>query len=174
MSAAKDLLSTLRGRTRPLHDRLESLTLGHRIMDGSLTPAEYRQLLDWQRRAHQQLEPAVAEFTGEGYRYRRRFPAVVASAETLATVGLPVALGILYVLEGASLGGSVILRQLRANPALNDEAPFDFYAAQAEWGLSQWRSFVAYAQKLDLSTPEIDRAAESAVNTFSVFERLWP
>ena len=165
------LLPTLRQSTQADHERLESLTFGPKIMDGSLTAAEYRRLLEWQRRAHAVLEPQVTGFRRGDYAYRPRFPAARPAAAEITD--LPRALGILYVLEGGSLGGSVILRKLRANPGLQGEAPFAFYQQQAEWGVPQWRKFLKMLAAVELSADEMDRAVTGAREAFGTFEAEW-
>ena len=165
------LLDTLRQSTRAEHERLESLTYGPKIMDGTLSVAEYRRLLDWQRRAHAALEPQVAGFRQNRYSYRPRFEPVAEPGQQITD--LPRALGILYVLEGGSLGGSVILRKLHANPALQSEAPFTFYQQQAEWGVPQWRAFTKMLSSLKLSAEETERAIAGAKEAFGRFEAEW-
>lgn len=164
------LLQALRTATRAAHDRLEAVTASERIMDGSLSPAEYARLIDWQREVHQLLEPRVSNFTAPNYRYRRRFPNERPASDPAA---LPEAIGILYVLEGASLGGSLIYKKLLANTALAEYNPFPFYRDQAEWGLQQWRAFVTYLKQLRLGPAELRRVTASAVATFHLFERKW-
>ena len=165
------LLAALRQSTRADHERLESLTYGAKIMDGSLTAAEYRRLLEWQRRAHAVLEPQIAGFQRNGYAYRPRFD--VPQKPGAKTADLPRALGILYVLEGGSLGGSVILRKLHANAALESEAPFTFYQQQAEWGVAQWRAFTKMLSTISLSSDDMQRAVAGARDAFGRFEAEW-
>ena len=164
------VLARMRAATRELHDRLESKTLGDRIMDGSLTVEEYRRLTRWQERVHHALEPKLAGFTVGEYRYRPRYP--LAAGES-RPADLPEALGIAYVLEGSSLGGSMIYQKLRANPALASEAPFTFYQGQAEAGVKQWRALANELGRLELSEEETERAAESARSAFLRFEQEW-
>ncbi len=164
------LLNRLRESTRELHDRLESKTYGDKIMAGSLTAAEYRKLIDWQRRTHEVLEPQINGFRHGDYGYLPRF---IAPASSPKTVDLPTALGTLYVLEGASLGGSVIYRKLQENQHLGSEAPFTFYRQQAESGLQQWRSLLQILKSVQLSEEEINRATNSARSAFSRFDSEW-
>ena len=166
-----DLLTHLRKATRAAHARLESISLGNRIMAGTLTPAEYERLIVWQQRAHATLEPQIHDFAVPGYAYRPRLPIDIPVPSE--PTDLPTAIGILYVLEGGSLGGSLIYKALLANPGLSDYAPFDFYRHQATTGVKQWRAFVTYLRTLDFSAEQTQRAGDSAVATFRQFERLW-
>ena len=168
---AGPLLQVLRHGTQTAHQQLETVTLGDKIMDGSLTPAEYRRLLAWQRAAHEALEPTVVGFSLEDYRYRPRF--VTDTEQAHLTRDLATTTGRVYVLEGASLGGSIIYHTLQANASLTEEAPFTFYRDQADWGLRQWRSFVAALNTRSFTQEEIETAVRSARNTFATFARQW-
>ena len=165
------LLPALRQATQADHERLESLTYGPKIMDGTLTAAEYHRLLEWQRRAHAVLELQVGGFKRGTYAYRPRFDLPQGAGPI--TTDLPRALGTLYVLEGGSLGGAVILRKLRANPALQREAPFPFYQQQAEWGVPQWRAFTKMLSTVELTAKETERAVRGAKDAFGSFEDEW-
>ncbi|WP_116127806.1 biliverdin-producing heme oxygenase [Lewinella sp. IMCC34183] len=172
MKSALPILDALRAATAEDHQRLESATLGDRIMDGSLSLPEYRRILEWQRRSHALLEPSVADFAAGEYAYRRRFPAP-AGAPPPEKVDRATVIGIIYVLEGSSLGGSLIYRKLQDNPALASAAPFSFYRDQADWGLQQWRSFLAYLRQATFTEEEIERATASARDAFGRFTTEW-
>ncbi len=166
------MLAALRSATSLAHTQLESATLGEKIMDGSLSPEEYTRIIDWQRRAHLALEPALAGFVGGQYQYRPRF-SLTAPAAPAPALDRATAIGRLYVLEGSSLGGTMIYRQLQQLPALQPFAPFDFYRAQSEWGLKQWKSFVGFLKETTFTEEDIRHATTSALATFAEFERLW-
>ena len=176
-----DLLQALRTGTRALHEELDGAALSARITDGTLTAEDYRRLLTWQYHAH-----AVAENGLEGfdwprdYRYRRRGPALLAEGTALgltlprvralrAPRSLAEATGRAYVLEGASLGGNVILGHLRRNERLAGLSDFEFYAFQRDVGLGQWRAFAAFAKTQDWTPEEMEEATGGAVQVFGVF-----
>ncbi|WP_420458034.1 biliverdin-producing heme oxygenase [Neolewinella sp.] len=165
------LLQALRSGTQTAHQQLEDVTLGNKIMDGSLTPAEYHRILAWQRAVHEVLEPSVVGFTLGEYRYRPRF--IPNTQDAAVADELPTTVGRVYVLEGASLGGSMIYRKLRTNAKLTQEAPFTFYHHQADWGLRQWRSFVGALNARTFTEEEIHQAVKSAQDTFATFARQW-
>ena len=120
----------LREATRASHDQVEREL---RLLDGSLTPHRYREvlarfygyyavlepaldawhrseaLLDWpDRRKLHLLAADLRELGGPDPADLPRCPAVPAICSSAD------ALGALYVVEGATLGGSVIARRLRA------------------------------------------------------------
>ena len=170
------VLLRLRAATAPAHDELERLSGSRRITDGRLTPAEYDRLIDWQARAHRHLEPLVLGYATPEYRYRSRRD-VLDFAPHEGVPDLPtdrlVSLGTAYVLEGGSLGGTVILKHLRANPGLASRAPFPFYAAQAEFGVPQWRAYLTHLAGLTLTDAEEERVVAAAVAAFATFKQQW-
>lgn len=122
----------LREATRASHDRVEGEL---RLLDGSLTPHRYREVLGRFYGYYAVLEPALdAWHRREGlldWPARRKLHLLAADLGELgwggpATADLPLcaevpairssgeALGALYVVEGATLGGAVIARRLRA------------------------------------------------------------
>ena len=175
------MLPHLRVATRPLHARLDAAPLSSRVTDGTLTPDDYRALISWQRHAHAIAEAGLADFPWPAdYRYRARTPALTSEA---AALGLPTArvralrppaslaaaTGRAYVLEGASLGGNMILGHLRRNGLLAGLSDFGFYTFQRDVGLGQWRSFAAFAKTRDWSPEAEATAGEEAARVFGVF-----
>lgn len=73
-------------------------------------------------------------------------------------------LGAMYVLEGATLGGNVIQKKLRANPAF-ERLSLNYYNVYAQNLMPNWLTFV---KVLNSSVPETDfqLAEESAVDMF--------
>ncbi|PPK88003.1 heme oxygenase [Neolewinella xylanilytica] len=172
MSDGQQLLDRLRSATSADHRHLESMTMGAKMMDGSLTAAEYRRVIDWQRRVHLLLEPLVNGFARGDYAYRPRF-LTPAPPSPDTSYDLPEVLGRLYVLEGASLGGSLIYRKLQDNERLRSEAPFTFYREQSEWGVKQWRAFTKMIATVPLGEDDLRRAEQSARDTFARFAAEW-
>jgi len=124
------ILDLLRERTRAAHDRAEEALP---LLDPSLDAARYRAILAGFWGFHAALEPclaAVAELRALGLdpAERRKLPRLEHDLRTLGAdpMRLPVAnavpevegaaaaLGCMYVLEGATLGGRVISRHLAA------------------------------------------------------------
>ena len=163
------LLTALRSGTAAAHRQLEEVSGGDRIMNGTLTLPEYDRLLRWQSDAHARLEPAAA-FALRNYHYRSRRPLLPQSslAPLSAPADLSELVGRLYVLEGASLGGSLIHRKLLDNTSLTPRRPFPFYAWQAEHGIAQWRAFLgAVTQGKGINEDRAVLAAQTAFQTFA-------
>ena len=90
----------------------------------------------------------------------------------LPTFDTPAAcLGALYVLEGATLGGQVLRREMaqRLGVAVDNGGAFlDVYGAETG---RRWKDFLVYLGNLPLDTPAKQRAVIAARSTFSGFEQ---
>ncbi len=181
------VLDLLRDRTRAAHERAEE-TLP--LLDPSLDAARYRAILAGFWGFHAVLEPrvaAVAELRDLGLdpAERRKLPRLEHDLRTLGadptrvTVadavpeveGVAAALGCMYVLEGATLGGRIISRQLAAR-GIRPDAGGAFFAGYGDETGEMWKSFSAaigaYAEAHPESTARIVEAADE---TFTLLER---
>ena len=90
----------------------------------------------------------------------------------LPTFDTPAAcLGALYVLEGATLGGQVLRREMaqRLGVAVDNGGAFlDVYGAETG---RRWKDFLVYLGNLPLDMPAKQRAVIAARSTFSGFEQ---
>lgn len=155
-----NLLARLRDRTRPYHEAVEQ-QLG--LLERPWSADQYRALL---RRFLGYYDPiegrieAAADWSGLGFDWPRRrktpllqrdllsvgdAPDVVAGLPRCADLpdveGLPQALGCLYVLEGATLGGRVVARHLRGIPGLAGGTGFSFFSSYGDEVGPMWRAF---------------------------------
>lgn len=159
MSECWSLRLALRAATRAEHEALETQPLMRRLVSPELTQAEYGLIVRAQRAYYRSLEPSLWPFERQlrdrlpevGYRYHSRLPALERDSRQLALPadeGQPgwvfhptsaeQALGVLYVLEGASQGGRLIARHLGKVLALdgdNGASFFSSYAEQQNWAL---------------------------------------
>ncbi|MCS4250341.1 biliverdin-producing heme oxygenase [Pseudomonas sp. BIGb0164] len=80
-------------------------------------------------------------------------------------------LGALYVLEGATLGGQVLRREMARRLGLdadNGGAFLNVYGAETG---RRWKDFLDYLGRLPLDAPAKQHAVEAARSTFSGFEQ---
>jgi heme oxygenase len=80
-------------------------------------------------------------------------------------------LGVLYVLEGATLGGQILRREIASRLALdadNGAAFLDVYGASTG---RRWRDFIEYLSSRPLDAAERAAVVTAAQTTFSCFER---
>lgn len=139
------ILKILKEETSALHDQVEEAMNSQRIMESNFSRDEYVVLLQKLRAAHMALEPAVLEFDNirnhPELNARQRLSKLEALNTDLAQLNaepnpqqvklaqldnIYEAWGALYVLEGSSLGGAMILKQLKTNDKLPADG-FSFY-----------------------------------------------
>ncbi|MBC8999382.1 biliverdin-producing heme oxygenase [Pseudomonas sp. N40(2020)] len=80
-------------------------------------------------------------------------------------------LGVLYVLEGATLGGQILRREIAARLAVdadNGAAFLDIYGAATG---RRWRDFIEYLGSRPMDAAEREAVVCAAQSTFSCFER---
>ncbi|MFJ2283988.1 biliverdin-producing heme oxygenase [Pseudomonas sp. NPDC087803] len=80
-------------------------------------------------------------------------------------------LGVLYVLEGATLGGQILRREIASRLSLNADngaAFLDIYGAATG---RRWRDFIEYLGNRTLDAAEREAVVAAAHTTFSCFER---
>ncbi|WLH33455.1 biliverdin-producing heme oxygenase [Pseudomonas sp. FP2196] len=80
-------------------------------------------------------------------------------------------LGVLYVLEGATLGGQILRREIAARLAVdadNGAAFLDIYGAATG---RRWRDFIEYLGSRPMDAAEREAVVYAAQSTFSCFER---
>ncbi|WP_157209820.1 biliverdin-producing heme oxygenase [Marinimicrobium agarilyticum] len=167
MSPCPSLRQALRAATRAEHEALEAQPLMRRLVSPELTLAEYSLIVRAQRAYYRLLEPALWPFERQlrdrlpdaGYRYQSRLPALERDSRQLALpadesepgwvfrpTSAEQALGVLYVLEGASQGGRLIARRLEQVLALDGENGARFFSSYAEH--SNWTLFCRWLEEL--------------------------
>lgn len=168
------ILQRLRLETQPYHEALEQNAFNQALTTGTLTPATLEHFLgklygflvpyEAQLRRHDFGPEWQLELRQRAHLIREDLP--LADALPLCPALPPLAtraqmLGALYVLEGSTLGGQVITRQL-AKAGLGQRR---YFAGHAEHTGPLWKSFcqLLAAEATDDNQAEIVR---SAIQTF--------
>jgi heme oxygenase (biliverdin-IX-beta and delta-forming) len=183
-------MTSLRSATREAHERVDSdMRQGNWLNSPSL----YAAFLDRTLRFHRIVETAVApvarRIAGLDYADRRRSPLLENDLAALARAGVfpgprgedrvqappllisgaGAALGCLYVVEGATLGGTVLARWIESRLGYDRGFGASSFAAHPGVTMSRWRAFGAVVEDRLTSVPD-DRAPMIAVAqaTFAV------
>jgi heme oxygenase len=187
---SKMIREALKARTQPYHDRLEAML---DVMRRPLTKKEYTDLLvrfygfylpmetllahilsvetaslDFTpRRKSSLLERDLLALgvTIEEIRSLPRCPCVPVLADPTE------ALGCMYVLEGATLGGQVISRRIRQLLGFSATSGCAFFSSYGDEVGPMWNAFVS-ALTAHATTPErIDAMGKAACETFAAIEQ---
>ena len=187
------LQEILKSATKDNHDELEELMFVNEIMNKTITLQQYKTLLATNYVVHAAIESklhdaldtelkdtlnldnrlklkALEQDLAEMEIDKDKFDSLDFDFLTQRTYDTAAALGAMYVLEGATLGGHVIQKKLRANPAF-EKLNLNYYTVYAQNLMPNWLSFV---EVLNTALPENDypAAKDSAVNTFGDIARV--
>ena len=173
-------MRALRRHTAQHHERLDArLDIGARLV--SLDA--YRDLLERLHGFYDPLEERLAPWAetvpGLEFRARRKTPLLVADLHALAGHPGPVAsalpavdtparaLGVIYVLEGATLGGKLIARDARQRLGVTPETGAAFFAAYGSAAAARWRAF---GTVVEAAHPDPGEACAAAAGCFERME----
>jgi heme oxygenase (biliverdin-IX-beta and delta-forming) len=81
------------------------------------------------------------------------------------------AIGALYVIEGSSLGGQILSRQLETNLSLTPTRGGAYFAGYGTATAQRWKSFCRWANQRLTDLAGTECAAEAAQKTFNCFGR---
>jgi heme oxygenase len=179
----RSLLEFLKTETAPLHQAIESVIP---LLKPNLKLAEYRSHLIKMLGFYSPLEASLAQYSlafGDALGIAQRFKtewihadliALAEPAEHIANApkcsnipqitSAPKCVGVLYVIEGSTLGAQVIRRSLIEHLDL-DETKLHFYTGYGSETRSMWHSFRLQAQNL-VGESEYKESAESAREIF--------
>lgn len=187
--SAPSLLEALRTGTGLLHVALEKRLP---FFSEKLDAGWYRRLLQAYYGFYQPMETALyaSGLIPDGYdsALRVKTPTLLGDLRALGlndyainalprctqhpTFDTPAAcLGALYVLEGATLGGQVLRREMARRLGIhadNGAAFLDVYGAETG---RRWKDFLDYLGRLPLDADAKQRAVDAARSTFSGFEQ---
>mgnify|MGYP003617547552 CR=1 FL=1 len=174
--SAPSLLETLRTGTGLLHVALEQRLP---FFSERLDAQWYRRLLQAYHGFYQPMEAALYDsgLIPDGYEsaLRVKTPTLVHDlprCTQLPVLDTPAAcLGALYVLEGATLGGQVLRREIALRLDVNADnggAFLNVYGAETG---RRWKDFLDYLGRQPLDTDAAVRAVMAARSTFSGFEQ---
>jgi heme oxygenase len=185
----RTLLQTLKAETRPHHERAERVV---RLLSPDLTLAGYRRHLEALYGLYSPLEGALAarlagDFPELRLAERWKVPLLEEDLRALghdgaslarlpmhpavpALPGVPEALGTLYVLEGATLGGQIILRHLTRHFEGVSAGGFAFFRAYGESVGPMWRAFGEALLRACPEPAHAPRVVRGAQDTFEAFE----
>jgi heme oxygenase len=183
-SEVTDLWLLLRSATADAHARLDAALP---FLDGDLDRSTYGDALEDLYRAHKPVEDAITDVLADepadrealGWPARARASLLQRDLDALgrsslstfdrpALHGVAAAVGVLYVIEGARLGGRVITRHVRE--ALGPDTPVAYFSGDGQ-APGTFRVLREVATARLGSAAERGVAVRAAQSTFDLFER---
>ncbi len=189
------LLTQLRGATQVSHQQIEHNARLRRMFEPGYSLAEYRTLLarllgfyapleaDLASQGGAVLAPFELDSRWKSPWLRQDIEHLGLDSSAIAALPCipplarppiatpPAAVGCLYVLEGATLGGQLIARHLSRTLDLNAAGGGRFYSGYGAEAGRMWRDFRATLATLTLSGADIAVATHTAVEMFSCLDR---
>lgn len=173
--------SELKTATDELHAQVEQLLFGQDIRAGKLTLLQYKHLLKVNFLFHDALERSMPRQAQqlEGLDYQQRMKSHLLRKD-LAALGesvpeqrlelsinsIPEALGMLYVAEGSTLGGRVILKVAQNIKEVSACPANAFYSVYGNDVGLMWKRFLAILDGYSYSENEKALAVQSAQKGF--------
>lgn len=148
----------LKSRTKALHDKVEAKLNSNKIFENTYTVEDYKNLLTKNAMLIAQYEEAAMDVLkndlGEALELQKRAKTDIMRSELAALdlnydaslkqdsegISVAKALGILYVIEGSTLGGNVIARALGKSEAFKDVS-FNYFSFYKEQTGPMWTKF---------------------------------
>lgn len=183
------LSEVLKEKTKANHDRLEAQMYVKEIFAGTLTCSQYCDLMQINYAATVAIEDDIFSALSDDLQSRLRIETrrkKSALEEDLKALdiqnflidnfpkplyaNIAQALGGMYVMEGATLGGNVIARQLKKVTGLSHQ-PFHFYNVYGSEIGSKWKTF---KEILDSCVPSenFDQCVNAANETFDFYQKV--
>jgi heme oxygenase len=94
-------------------------------------------------------------------------PVLPATSGIVELDGVAAAVGVMYVLEGSRLGGSVVARHVLVT--LGPDVPCAFFGGGGVEPGRRWSAFRDAARAALVTTAEVERAVAEAARTFAAF-----
>ena len=185
-----ELRTRLRDATAPLHNQLNQQPMLAALLGKDFPLADYQQLLGTYYSLYHQLEAAIKRYLTQQpieFDYQSRYKTSLLlndlnywhiTPEPLSCqIALPELtnlgqlIGLLYVLEGSTLGANFIAQHLKLSYGYTRSTGSDFFSAYGEQNQSHWQSFITYINSFSDQTELATQAIVSACLGFACFNQ---
>jgi heme oxygenase len=178
-----DLFEMLKQETAAVHEKVMDESWAQRVLSTDYTRPEYRELLQKYYGFYLPVEtlllaldtsvfhpsrakhPLLQEDLSFFYSSDCFKPAICQKIPEM--VDVPSALGVCYVLEGATLGGQMIAKHLKISLGLTPHEGLKFFNGYGSDTATMWRSFKKETQDIVRKPREFTTMLEAALNTFN-------
>jgi heme oxygenase len=183
-----NVLQEVRSVTRPHHEEMEAVALSDKIAARSLNLDEYKAIILGHFVFHREAENLLMKNEELGrletlaFTERRKLDLLARDIEVLQLEpylfdfhlgerldSIPRALGCMYVMEGATLGGTVIKRSLKQVPEIVDSGAMSYYAGYGRQTGSRWKQFKDTVIQQVVSEEDEQVFIETASATFRAY-----
>lgn len=183
----EDFLTELRNATSQQHTQLESTDLSKKLLSDFVTVEDYKNYLlkmkDIVAYCEEAIFPCVENVITD-IKSRRKLPLIQHDLDCLhagittgnsfqpikKNITTAYALGFMYVVEGSTLGGRIILKHLKAKLGITDEECGTFFAGYKTSTGILWKNFLQF---LSLYASQHNAANEITEGAKDAFESIY-
>lgn len=160
-----NFLNDIKTQTADSHKKLESLPVSAAIISPNLKIAEYIHYLSLMHDVHSNIEETIFPLlatTIDDLEWRKKKHLIeedlrflnynkISSTNVfeLTNTTIPFALGILYVIEGSTLGGRFILRNISTVEGLDTNKGVSYFTGYGDKTGSNWKSFLSVLEEYE-------------------------
>ena len=189
------LRALLREATHDQHIRLHKHPLLATIMQPNYQLSDYHKLLLAYFELYQFVEARIQQYLNDhtvnfSYKERSKLPWLVNDLAffhikpiACNNLSLPVLnfphitslgqlVGILYVLEGSTLGASHMAQKLAEQHSLTSDTGSCFFSGYVDKTQPYWQQFIAFSDTLSGDIPQSQEALKAACQTFELFSAI--
>ncbi|MFH7018403.1 biliverdin-producing heme oxygenase [Flavobacterium sp. FlaQc-47] len=157
-STSVDFLEKLKNQTATAHKKLESLPVSASILSPNMEMDDYYHYLSLMYDVHSSTQKVVFPLLADlipDLKEREKTPLIMDDLSylnyktgkttpvfTKSNISIPFALGILYVVEGSTLGGRFILKNLETIPGLDQQKGVAYFSGYGNKTGSYWKNFL--------------------------------
>ncbi|MBZ4035511.1 biliverdin-producing heme oxygenase [Flavobacterium sp. 17A] len=181
-SIASNFLNDLKTQTSDSHKKLEELPVSMSIMSPNMKIEDYTYYLSLMHDVHNDTERLIFPFFSnslDDLEQRRKKHLIENdllflksnksnTEKVFQTEGIsaPFALGILYVVEGSTLGGRFILKNVSKFPELSGNEGVSYFNGYGEKTGSFWKAFLNFLAEYEQENNCGDEIIEGAIFAF--------
>lgn len=186
------VMQLLKQETKPLHDSVEKVGYVKEIMSGTLSIQQYQDLILKNYLFHAISEVALKEYlvvaAQKNYHYASKLGYLIQDMEELGLLqyqghfeaftndfslsDFHQALGLVYVIEGATLGGNIIKRELSKNEEIISQSSFSYFGCYGKETGLRWKLFCDFAESQVNHEQERKSMLEGAKMGFKLIETI--
>lgn len=181
-SLSVDFLNTLKTQTAGAHKRLENLPVSSSILSPEMNTEDYAHYLKLMYDVHYDVEENIFPLLSGSIpdlkerkkkhlieedlaflNYNKPLAGAVFNTENIT---IPFALGILYVVEGSSLGGRFILKNIEIIKGLDEGKGVSYFTGYGNKTGSHWKSFLNVLTEYQEENNGEDEIIKGAIYAF--------
>lgn len=179
---SSDFLTDIKSQTADSHKKLESLSVSASILSPDMKIEDYIHYLSLMHDVHKNTEEVVYPLLSQiipdldqrkkKYLIEEDLSFLNHNKTTSSTVfdktemSVPFALGVFYVIEGSSLGGRFILKNIVNNKQLSNDQGVSYFKGYGDKTGSFWKNFLNILAEYEQNNNGADSIIEGAVYAF--------